>query len=187
MYSTPPNVLRSSAFSLVELIIVIVIIGIISAIAIPKLSNANSNALRDQTCQNAVTIQKALDGLLLEYPDLPAIDQDLSENLVHYLVLPLDSHYCAIPEAPLGSYLPYIPQNPLVSQAPSALTQFSYDAPGTTCSNDPYPYTVRMALGNGFSASPINEDTDYGWYLNNQTGDYRIGYYLGLDKAAVFP
>ncbi len=55
------------AFSLVELVIVIVIIGIIAAIAVPRFSSATTNANQKQAQASAVILQNALDLFIAEH------------------------------------------------------------------------------------------------------------------------
>lgn len=58
---------RRQGFSLVELVIVIVIIGIIAAIAVPRFSTATSNANAKQAKASAVILQNAVDLFLAEH------------------------------------------------------------------------------------------------------------------------
>ncbi|MCH8968452.1 MAG: prepilin-type N-terminal cleavage/methylation domain-containing protein, partial [Planctomycetes bacterium] len=58
---------RRQGFSLVELVIVIVIIGIIAAIAVPRFSTATSNANAKQAKAGAVILQNAVDLFLAEH------------------------------------------------------------------------------------------------------------------------
>ncbi len=58
---------RRQGFSLVELVIVIVIIGIIAASAVPRFSSATTNANEKQAKDSAVIIQNAVDLLLAEH------------------------------------------------------------------------------------------------------------------------
>ena len=55
------------AFSLVELVIVIVIIGIIAAIAVPRFSSATASANDKQAKASAVILQNALDRVIAEH------------------------------------------------------------------------------------------------------------------------
>jgi len=56
-----PTLSSRKAFSLVELVIVIVIIGIISAIAIPRMSSSADNAAKNSVIGDQSAIQRALD------------------------------------------------------------------------------------------------------------------------------
>ena len=61
------TVSKQRAFSLVELVIVIVIIGIIAAIAVPRFSSATTNANAKQAQASAVILQNALDLFVAEH------------------------------------------------------------------------------------------------------------------------
>jgi prepilin-type N-terminal cleavage/methylation domain-containing protein len=58
---------RRPGFSLVELVIVIVIIGIIAAIAVPRFSSATTSANQKQAKASAVILQNALDLFIAEH------------------------------------------------------------------------------------------------------------------------
>ena len=49
------------AFSLVELVIVVVIMGIIAAIAVPRMSNSAENAAKNAVIGNQAALQTAID------------------------------------------------------------------------------------------------------------------------------
>ncbi|MCG3137010.1 MAG: hypothetical protein HJJLKODD_00851 [Phycisphaerae bacterium] len=100
-----------TAFSLVELVIVIVIIGILAAIAIPRYSSATDSAQLQQARANARTIQKALDLFMAEHSSYPfpgCVDEttcsaSLCAELENGLLEP--------------EYLKALPQNPLYPPA----------------------------------------------------------------------
>ncbi len=58
------------AFSLVELVIVMVILGIIAAIAVPRLGDAANRARTDQAAATVKSLQEALDRCLLLHDPL---------------------------------------------------------------------------------------------------------------------
>ena len=116
--------MKRQAFSLVELVIVIVIIGIIAAIAVPRFSSATESANRNQVKSSAVILQNALDMAIAEHTGLstetaativglidPSADEDLS--------LLLDATDDALSSSKLvagdlGPYLRNIPDNLLI-------------------------------------------------------------------------
>ncbi len=62
------NTSYARAFSLVELVIVVTIIGIISAIAVPRFSSATTNAENGQAKATARVLEDAATLYLLEHP-----------------------------------------------------------------------------------------------------------------------
>lgn len=65
---------RRQAFSLVELVIVVTIIGIISAIAVPRLSNAAEGANSSALQATITTIRKSIDQYYAEHMQYPGYD-----------------------------------------------------------------------------------------------------------------
>lgn len=62
------------AFSLVELVIVVVIIGIIAAIAVPRLSNAATRAKGNALAQNLAVVREAIERYYAEHGRFPGYD-----------------------------------------------------------------------------------------------------------------
>lgn len=58
------------AFSLIELVIVVVIIGIVAAIAVPRFSSAAERSMDAALAQNLSVLQKAIDLYTAEHADL---------------------------------------------------------------------------------------------------------------------
>ncbi|MDF1809354.1 MAG: prepilin-type N-terminal cleavage/methylation domain-containing protein [Phycisphaerales bacterium] len=67
-----PTLKSRKAFSLVELVIVVVIIGIISAIAIPRMSSSADNAAKNAVIGDQSAIQRALDLYEVEHEGVMA-------------------------------------------------------------------------------------------------------------------
>jgi prepilin-type N-terminal cleavage/methylation domain-containing protein len=65
---------RRQAFSLVELVIVVVIIGIVAAIAVPRLSGAARSATAHSLAATLTNVRKAIDMYYAEHGKYPGYD-----------------------------------------------------------------------------------------------------------------
>lgn len=103
------NKMRSGrpAFSLVELVIVIVIIGIIAAIAVPRFSSATASANDRQAKASAVILQNALDLFVAEHA--PGAVASTGAGIVTQLTAGTKSDGTA--GADYGPYLRSMPAN----------------------------------------------------------------------------
>jgi prepilin-type N-terminal cleavage/methylation domain-containing protein len=97
---------RTCGFSLVELVIVVVIIGIIAGIAIPRMSSAADNAAKNAVIGDQSSLQKALDLYEIEHEG----------SMVHVGAADLKTIYFRLLKnsdldgtvSPTGIYGPYI-------------------------------------------------------------------------------
>ncbi|MCG3138613.1 MAG: hypothetical protein HJJLKODD_02478 [Phycisphaerae bacterium] len=184
----------SPAFSLVELIIVMVILGILAAIAIPKLSSASDNALLQEAKANARAIQKAIDAFTLEHPAVaPKVSQEalpsFAQKLRIYLYFPLDSAGCVETENRSRPAYLHIPPNPLIDNHPYTLVPLSYSPPticGQSMISDPnYHYYPGAKL----SSAVLQDPAGWGWALGVLNNEWRIYYFPSkkIDTPALLP
>jgi prepilin-type N-terminal cleavage/methylation domain-containing protein len=103
------------AFSLVELVIVVVIIGIIAAIAVPRMSSAADNAAQRAVVGSQTALQKAIDLYTVEHEGvLPHVGA--ADAKTFYFRLLRTSDLDGTINASTGIYGPYIngiPVNPI--------------------------------------------------------------------------
>ncbi len=98
---------RSPGFSLVELVIVIVIIGIIAAIAVPRFSRATGSATARQVQASSVILQNALDLFVAEHA--PGVLATTGSGIVTQLTTTTQFDGTAGPD--YGPYLRSMPTN----------------------------------------------------------------------------
>ncbi len=86
---------RRGAFTLVELVMVVTIIGIIAAIAVPRLSSASANASAHALEATLATVRKAIDCYYAEHGSFPGYDPSNGspdgDSFVDQLVMYSDS------------------------------------------------------------------------------------------------
>ncbi|HOJ61560.1 MAG TPA: prepilin-type N-terminal cleavage/methylation domain-containing protein [bacterium] len=121
--------LSSRAFTLIELLIVVAIIGILAAIAVPNFLNAHVRAKIAKAESELRTITTALESYRLDnniYP--PWLDANgVQKNPVNRRLIPLTTPV---------SYMPMVPQDPFLYGPPGARIVESQDAAYVT-----YDYT----------------------------------------------
>ena len=109
---------RSAGFSLIELMIVTAILGLLAAVAIPRLTYSADEALEPQLVSALATFRTAIDGYWSQHAGFPG--QDDPEQLVSQLCRQTsDEGRPGVGEAYImGPYLPdgRLPVNPVVGQ-----------------------------------------------------------------------
>ena len=108
---------RAKAFSLLELVIVIVIIGVIAAIAIPRMGSAADNSTNTAVAADISNVQRAIELYATEHLEQgPATDPDGSTNpnpavFTQRLLSTTDDSGNLAPNGIYGPYLRAWPQN----------------------------------------------------------------------------
>ncbi len=109
---------RTRAFSLIELVIVTVIIGIIAAIAVPRFSRASTTARESSLVANISLLQSAIDRYTTEHGglspghDAPGSASSDGTDLISRLLGMSDETGSVNGSGYLGPYLRRMPANP---------------------------------------------------------------------------
>lgn len=137
---------RSKGFTLVEILIVVIILGILAAIVIPQFTEASNDARESALASDLQTLRSQLELYkvqhLEKYPDLDALGVLDTANFIARLTGRTDLDSALNAAGVFGPYLHQFPTNPFVP-ANADLVEFGVGAPGG---------------GN------------FGWYWNTDTG-----------------
>lgn len=138
---------KNNGFTLVEILIVVVILGILAAIVIPSFSQASSDSNLTNLKANIQTVRCQIQLYKVQHNDLFPGQSTIGGNIV-------EADFVSAMTTSDGTYGPYmnsIPANLYI---------------------DDLTKRVAVTCVNNASASPSgNEDT--GWWINAATGDFR--------------
>lgn len=134
---------RRSGFTLVEILIVVIILGILAAIVIPQFTNASQDARKNSLASQLQTLRSQIQLYKLQHLDKPPVltntwdvflyctDKDGNVSPTQQVVP--DTSY------PFGPYMQAIPINPLTGSgniaalgSPAANVGWTYDAASGT-------------------------------------------------------
>lgn len=160
---------RHKAFSLVELVIVVVIVGIIASIAVPRLTRASDRAREQQAISVTASLQRALDLCLSEHdPLMNAGNPDVKEpRLIEKLnkapgtanLLIDATSYDGKSAGTIGPYLRNIPPNPLVSDNATAWVADNLGSP-TIAGDGSEGWAVKIIQNKDVIVGYINATQD---------------------------
>jgi general secretion pathway protein G len=147
---------RRGAFTIIEILIVIVILGILAAVVLPQFSNASDiakgNALKDDLrfLRTQILVFKAQHrDTPPGYPAGSTTAQPTEADFVAQLTRPTNER-CAVgaaagPAFPMGPYMPKMPLNPINGQ------------------------TAVLVIRNGLPLPTTYQGPTYGWIYKPQT------------------
>ena len=139
-----------SGFTLVEILIVVVILGILAAIVIPQFTEASTEAKTSRLCTDLQSVRSQIELYKIQHNDnLPGIVVTFEESMTGYTTQ--DGVLAPVQAPGAGVYGPYmqvLPTNPFV--------------PDAALAND-VTAGVASALG----------DNSSGWYFNTTTGVFQ--------------
>jgi len=134
-------------FTLVEILIVVVILGILAAIVIPQFTEASTEAKTSSLCTDLQTVRSQIELYKIQHnDDLPGDGSASFEASLTGMTNQAGTAQTTAGTGVYGPYLQKIPSNPFVSGA------------------DANDVTVGTAV------APTGAD---GWYFNSTTGAFR--------------
>ena len=98
------NITRQRGFSLIEIMVVVVILGILAALVVPKIMNRPDEARAVKAKQDVLAIQNALDLYKLDNGTYPTTDQGLQALVEKPTSSPIPQNWQA--------YLKALPKDP---------------------------------------------------------------------------
>jgi len=138
---------HTRAFTLVEILIVVIILGILAAIVIPQFANSTSDAKTNTLKFSLQTLRKQIDLFQLQHDGKPPKDDKAFARVMAGKTGPNNVN-TDTPGGTIGPYLTAMPANPLnnftsVSDAPAANVGWVYQTTATTADGlTYYVYTL---------------------------------------------
>jgi general secretion pathway protein G len=125
------NSIRSASrkgFTLVEILIVVIILGILAAIVIPQFTNASTDARKSNMASQDQTIKSQISLYMLQHNDTPPPGATLFQYLTSYTTA-AGALTTQGDVSPLGPYLQAVPINPLAPAADNTAVDISLTGP----------------------------------------------------------
>jgi general secretion pathway protein G len=136
--------MKAKGFTLVEILIVVVILGILAAIVIPQFTEASTEAKVSSLCTDLQTVRSQIELYKVEHNDaLP--EPEAGGGSWNRMTQKTDIDGTLNAAGDYGPYVQQVPSNPF---------------------NNSSTIDVDGAAGGGDAA-------DTGWYFNTTTGDFR--------------
>jgi len=141
---------NKTGFTLVEILIVVIILGILAAIVIPQFTEASNNARESSLVTDLQTVRSQLELYKVQhlerYPDVDGNEAADTANFVARMTGKTDQDGTINAAGLFGSYLHTFPSNPFVAVA------------------------VANTVSFGIVACPGDDTT--GWYFRTDTGEF---------------
>jgi general secretion pathway protein G len=132
---------RKSGFTLVEILIVVIILGILAAIVIPQFTNASQDARKSNLASQVQTLKSQIELYKLQHKDVVPLLGTAWDEFLYYSDINGDvsgkltqPDNTTNPPHNLGPYMQSAPQNPLTASSvvaaagsPSATAGWTFD------------------------------------------------------------
>jgi general secretion pathway protein G len=120
---------RRSGFTLVEILIVVIILGILAAIVIPQFTNASEDARKSSLTSQLQTIRSQVELFKLQHRDrYPLVDLDDITSDWDWNKLTTKTNEDGVAGGNLGPYLQAVPKNNLNGLSAMAMVDTDADA-----------------------------------------------------------
>ena len=142
------SIRRNKGFTLIEILIVVIILGILAAIVIPQFSNASTSAKTSAVLSTAQSLRQQVALYKLQHNDkLP--DGSTSAKFWTAMTTQTDStgaaYAAGAPDGPFGPYMQSIPANSLNSS--TVVLDSTVTFPGTAASTCGWVYDYTGGTG----------------------------------------
>lgn len=142
---------RRSGFTLIEILIVVIILGILAAIIIPQFTEASSEARESTLVSNLQTLRSQIGLYKVQHNDVLPGDTDADgtpDSIVDFegdLINQTDVDGAQVAGGDFGPYMQSVPDNPFITVDATPL--FSI-APGAAPGNDASHWHIDSDTGN---------------------------------------
>jgi general secretion pathway protein G len=151
---------RKSGFTLVEILIVVIILGILAAIVIPQFTNASQDARKNSLSSQLQTVRSQIELYKLQHQDkLPDVVTSWTK-----LTSKTDVTGAVSATGSFGPYLQQIPVNPLNSQT-AVINGDGTAAPTGTTTGWVYDYAAGTGTGKFWATGSVTTA-----FFNEATG-----------------
>jgi general secretion pathway protein G len=131
---------RNSGFTLVEILIVVIILGILAAIVIPQFTNASQDARRSSLQSTVQTLRSQISLYKLQHQDVTPPLASFWDQLTLYTDDQGNTNAAKTPVFQFGPYVQTIPANTMVPSANSTVVAATVGAPATDAGATAYFY-----------------------------------------------
>ena len=133
---------KSQGFTLVEILIVVIILGILAAIVIPQFTNASNDARNSSVSSTLQTLRGQIELYKIQHADTPPALTSMWTNMLNASNTTGTTNATANTTYPLGPYIQAAPVNPAngqssIASAAATTVGWVYSITGTS------QYTVK--------------------------------------------